>query len=186
MRITIPATALLLCLICSAALATQSVGTQAPLPLPKSITALAAIHRARIAIAHARQVCREAIAAARRREAQQLKLAEQHAMHRTNLKDAVLISKWAKGAGTSEAGSPIGRWENRGVIVDLCPMNDVRRSDHPGVCGKWYRLAGSPGYFVVLYGGGTIIDMCRLGRGGRSFTDANATLSRPWTVRRQR
>ena len=71
-----------------------TMAASVPLPLPHSITALAAIHRARIAIAHARQVCRQAIAAARRQESRQLKLAEKHAMHRNDLKDAVLISRW--------------------------------------------------------------------------------------------
>ena len=133
MRITIPATALLLCLICSAALATQSVGTQAPLPLPKSITALAAIHRARIAIAHARQVCREAIAAARRREAQQLKLAEQHAMHRNNLKDAVLISKW-EAARPAEESVTFRVGTRRGTLSSLAAL---QRPDGIRVPAGW-------------------------------------------------
>ncbi len=65
-----------------------------PLPLPNSITALAAINRARIAIRVARQKYQDAVAAARRQEVARLKIAEKHVMQRGNLKDAVLIQKW--------------------------------------------------------------------------------------------
>ncbi len=103
-----------------------------PLALPHSITALAAIHRARIAIAHARQVCRQAIAAARRQEAASLKLAERSAMRRNDLKEAVLISRWATalpaGADVGDAPSFRAYWRvgnRRGPLPAIQSMGSA-------------------------------------------------------------
>ncbi len=187
MRLTLPVTVLLIGVICSAAFANQSISTRpAALPLPHSITALAAIHKARIAIAHARHVYRLAIAAARRQEARQLKLAEHNAMHRNDLKDAVLINKWVKYARKMNArrSSTGGLWNNQGVELRLASGHRVFRSDVRGQAAIWYRLRGSHGDFVVIYTRQNAIDLCKLSGDRTQFVDRNATLSAPWIVHR--
>ncbi len=75
------------------------------LPLPNSITALAAINRARIAIRVARRNYERAVEAARRVEKQKLQIALAHTMRRGNLKDAVLIKRWINGSQSPISGT---------------------------------------------------------------------------------
>ena len=150
-----------------------AMAASAPLPLPKSITALAAIHRARIAIAHARQVCRQAIAAARRREAQQLKLAEKHAMHRNDLRDAVLINKWSNTKIACHQARMTGRWNDQGHTLILASGHRAISLGTPAARGKWYSV--SPTTFIQIYHTtGMYVDVCTLSPGGRRFLDQSA------------